>query len=75
MLLRLRWPSHAQRDGERRGADQCMRVGYRSMGPHWQRPGYAMSNGTRNRSAARVAAALILIYVAATLAGVLAATT
>ena len=34
-----------------------------------------MSHGTRNRSAARVAGALILIYVAATLAGVLAATT
>ncbi len=34
-----------------------------------------MSNKTRSRSAARVAVALILIYVAATLAGALAATT
>lgn len=32
-------------------------------------------NGERNPGAARVATALILIYVAATLAGVLAATT
>ena len=34
-----------------------------------------MSDKTRSRLTARVAAALILIYVAATLAGVLAATT
>lgn len=34
-----------------------------------------LPNGERNPSAARVAAALILIYVAVTLAGALAATT
>lgn len=45
------------------------------MGSHWQSPGYAVSGKTKRTAVARVAAALILIYVAATLAGVLAATT
>ena len=45
------------------------------MGSHRQRPRDAMSGKTKRPAAARVAAALILIYVAATLAGVLAATT
>ncbi|MGK5004542.1 hypothetical protein [Janthinobacterium sp. LB2P70] len=52
-----------------------MRAGHRSLGSHWQRPRDAMSGKTKRPAAAQVAVTLILIYVAATLAGVLAATT